>query len=346
MKVSRVVLIVVALHVLVIGGIFVFEGCSRAKAPTPDMAANESQPGEIPAAPVATDATAPVNMTPQVVTSVPATSTLVPAAPVMTTATTIPAAPATSTYTVKHGDSLWKIAKAQGISVGDLARANNLGKTTALKIGQKLQIPAATRTETLTAQASVIPTGTGAPAPETLSMAGDTTGNLYTVQSGDSLWKIARRQNVTVAAIKQANNLTSDALKIGQKLQIPAAATVNTVAAGIATPSSSTWLEPGKYTENGQTIHIVDVNETPAIIAKKYGVRTDDLMKANNITDARKINYGQRLIIPTAPVATTVPAVTVTPAAAATAPVATPVTTTTAPQLAAPVVSASQVSVN
>ncbi len=41
MKVSKVVLIVVALHALVIGGIFVFEGCSRSKTATTDMAANE-----------------------------------------------------------------------------------------------------------------------------------------------------------------------------------------------------------------------------------------------------------------------------------------------------------------
>ena len=49
MKVSKVVLIVVALHVLVIGGIIVFEGCSRAKSSTPtDMAANENLPGQQP----------------------------------------------------------------------------------------------------------------------------------------------------------------------------------------------------------------------------------------------------------------------------------------------------------
>jgi hypothetical protein len=48
MKVSKVVLIVVALHVLVIGGIVVFEGCSRVKSNTPDMAANESRPANNP----------------------------------------------------------------------------------------------------------------------------------------------------------------------------------------------------------------------------------------------------------------------------------------------------------
>ncbi len=46
MKVSKVVLIVVALHVLVIGGIVVFEGCSRVKSSTPPMADNENPAGE------------------------------------------------------------------------------------------------------------------------------------------------------------------------------------------------------------------------------------------------------------------------------------------------------------
>ena len=336
MKVSRVVLIVVALHVLVIGGIFVFEGCSRTKSPTPDMAANESQPGETPAAPATDPSMIPA---PQPVVSMPATAAPLLAQPTVVTQT----APASKTYSVRHGDSLWKIAKIEGVSVGDLARANNLGKTTALKIGQKLQIPAAARAETFTAQASVIPTGTGAPAAETVSATGDIGGTAYTVQSGDSLWKIARRQNVTVVALKHANSLSSDALKVGQKLTIPAATTVNTTVAGVATPATTSWLEPGKYTENGQTIHIVDVNETPGIIAMAYAVRVDDLMKANNITDARKINYGQRLVIPTAPVTTTAPAVTITPAAATTV---VPTITTAAPTLAAPVVSASQITVN
>jgi LysM repeat protein len=337
MKVSRVVLIVVALHVLVIGGIFIFEGCSRTKAPAPDMAANESPIGEQPMAP-ATDMASqalPAIMTP----TAPAASGLVPAAPSMTPASSIApsAAPVTSTarsYSVKKGDSLWKIAKAEGISVGDLARANNLSKTSVLQIGQKLEIPSVAKIDTTTAAASVIPTGT--PTMNGDAAMVDTSGQLYTVQSGDSLWKIARRQGTTVAALKQANSLSSDALQIGQKLRIPAAATT-TVSAGLATPSpASTWMEPGSYNENGQQIHIVDIHETPAIIAKKYGIRTDDLMRANNITDATRLNYGQRLVIPLTPTVTTAAPVAPTPIVPA---------VSTAPALAAPVVSASQVTV-
>ena len=44
---------------------------------------------------------------------------------------------------------------------------------------------------------------------------------IYTVKSGDNLYSIARRYNVTVNEIKSLNNLTSNLLSIGQKLSIP-----------------------------------------------------------------------------------------------------------------------------
>ncbi len=43
----------------------------------------------------------------------------------------------------------------------------------------------------------------------------------YTVQAGDSLWKIARRYGTTVQAIKQANGLIGDTILVGQVLRIP-----------------------------------------------------------------------------------------------------------------------------
>lgn len=43
----------------------------------------------------------------------------------------------------------------------------------------------------------------------------------YTVQSGDTLYEISQKFNVSIAAIKNANNLDSDLIKVGQILQIP-----------------------------------------------------------------------------------------------------------------------------
>lgn len=47
------------------------------------------------------------------------------------------------------------------------------------------------------------------------------TGKVYTVVSGDSLWKIAKQHNASVKAIREKNQLTSDTLRVGQKLNLP-----------------------------------------------------------------------------------------------------------------------------
>jgi LysM repeat protein len=305
MKVSKVVLLVVALHVLVIGGIFVFEGCSRAKAPAPDMAENESS---------ATDTN--VANLPALPAESGVPQTLTPAQPAVAP---VAAAPVVKTYVVKKGDTLSKIAKAQNTSTIELTKANNLTKTSLLKIGQKLHLP---EKAPAVAVASAPPSSTDSTTPAVAAAPAPAEVAAYTVKSGDSLWKIARQQSTTVAALKQANNLTSDALKVGQKLQIPAMtakapATTTTVSAGVATPSYMDWHEPGTATENGQTVHYVDINESPAIIAKKYGVKVDDLMKVNGVSDARRIYVGQKLMIPTQPVNTPTSTTTATPAVAA-----------------------------
>ena len=137
------------------------------------------------------------------------------------------------------------------------------------------------------------------------------------MKSGDSLWKIAKANNVSVASLKQANNLTSDSLKVNQKLVIPAAATTATAP---VTTANAGALQPGMQVDNGQTTHIVDIGETVGSIAKKYNVSVAELMKANNISDIKRVTVSQKLVIPSA-----------------TAPM--PVLTTATPAIAAPIVS-------
>ena len=302
MKVSKVVLIVVALHVLVIGGIFVFEGCSRAKAPEVASAGSADE--------TATNAVATTadQNTQSLTPALPAPSSLAPIAPV------VAPAPAARTYVVKKGETLMKIAKAEHIKVSELASANKLTKTAALKVGQKLTIPAKAEAP-VTAVASATPAIGSATAPVTSAIS----GNSYTVKSGDSLWKIAKANNVSVASLKQANSLTSDSLKVNQKLVIPAAAATTPVTAPVTTANVGAW-QPGMQVDNGQTTHIVDIGETVGSIAKKYNVSVAELMKANNVSDVKRVTVSQKLVIPSA-----------------VAPM--PVLTTATPAIAAPIVS-------
>ncbi|MEI6085633.1 MAG: LysM peptidoglycan-binding domain-containing protein [Verrucomicrobiota bacterium] len=314
MKVSKVVMIVVALHVMVIGGIFIFEGCSRAKTPGDMTAATPPDETAATTPAVATDPALAQNMTP---TGTPAGS-LAPVAPAPVAP--VAATPVAKSYTVKKGDTLAKIAKIQGTSQVELAKANHLTKVSILKIGQKLTIPG--KAEAVTSQMAVAAPApvSGAPVDATAPVAA-VGGTSYAVKSGDSLWKIAKAHNVSVASIKQANNLSSDSLKINQKITIPAGQTAQPAQAGITPAPYSEW-QPGTHTESGQTVHVVDIGENAAAIAKKYNVAVTELLKANNITDSKRIMAGQRLVIPTAPTA------------AATAPAPTPA-------VAAPMVSVS-----
>ncbi len=55
--------------------------------------------------------------------------------------------------------------------------------------------------------------------PKTRVITGPT--STYTVQGGDSLYLIAKAFNTTVAQLREMNGLTSDRLRIGQKLVVP-----------------------------------------------------------------------------------------------------------------------------
>lgn len=96
-------------------------------------------------------------------------------------------------YTVEKGDSLWKIAKKYNISVPELIEKNNLIDLT-LQIGQKLLVP--------------------------MLEENNISNNTYIVEKGDTLWSIAKKNNISVNELKELNNLTSNLLSVGQKLTI------------------------------------------------------------------------------------------------------------------------------
>ncbi len=101
------------------------------------------------------------------------------------------------TYTVKSGDTLYRIARTYGVTVSALAAANNITNYSLIYVGQVLIIPGTTVTP-------------------------PTTTVKYTVKSGDTLYKIATMYNTTVAKIAAANNITNvNSIYVGQVLTIP-----------------------------------------------------------------------------------------------------------------------------
>ncbi|HEY5228779.1 MAG TPA: LysM peptidoglycan-binding domain-containing protein, partial [Opitutaceae bacterium] len=150
------------------------------------------------------------------------------------------------------------------------------------------------------------PGTTVASALETQPVSDVTPASTYTIEHGDTLGTIAKKNQLTKAELATANHLkTSAVLHVGQKLIIPAKSTSAPAAgAPVATPAPvSSFAPAGDQTPAAagaadQTKHVVKPGETLGGIARKYGVRQGELAVANNITDPRKIQPGQELIIP------------------------------------------------
>lgn len=156
----------------------------------------------------------------------------------------------------------------------------------------------------------------------------------YTVQSGDTYWKISQKLNVPINSLMAANNATqSTVLYIGQNIVIPQY-TMHTVVAGetywkisqkygvnINTLLSLNGANGNFYLYIGQQIKIPDgstaVTPAPSTgpyityksytvqkgdilwnIANKFGIPLSELLKANNLSESSWVNIGDVLKIP------------------------------------------------
>jgi hypothetical protein len=135
-----------------------------------------------------------------------------------------PSAGATE-YTVQKGDIAFNLAKKHNVTLKALSEANPNVDLKKLKVGAKIQIPAPGEAKPSKAAAA-----TGAAAADSAAGAGAATdaasgdGSVYRVKGGDNLGKIAKKHGVSVKALRAANGLTSDNIRVGQKLKIPAKA--------------------------------------------------------------------------------------------------------------------------
>jgi len=111
------------------------------------------------------------------------------------------------TYKVKRGDTLGKIASENNITVKELKSLNDLEENK-LTAGQKLIIGESS-TENKTSNSSK----------KSVSKKGSEE-KVYRVKDGESLWTIAKKNNVPVADIITWNNLKNDKVKTGQRLKI------------------------------------------------------------------------------------------------------------------------------
>lgn len=142
-------------------------------------------------------------------------------------------------YQVKSGDTLYKISKDFNITVDELKAINDLISDD-LFVGQLLNVPSG------------------------LSLV-----NSYVVNSGDTLYSIAKKFNISVNKLKEYNNLNSNLLNVGQKLLIPI---------------------------GEDTTYVVRSGDTLYKIAKEFNTTVSELRKLNNLANDI-LSIGQILIV-------------------------------------------------
>lgn len=172
-----------------------------------------------------------------------------------------PAQVAATIHTVQRGETLSGIAQKYGTSIAELMRLNNLRSANVIYVGQRLVINA--------------------------SAASSGATGVHVVSRGQTLSGIAQNYGTTVAALRQANNLRSSTIFVGQRLQVPAA--------GASSGSSGA----------AAVVHVVKIGENLSSIARQYGVSVQAIAERNGIANTSLIKVGQRLVISGNPTATT-----------------------------------------
>ena len=149
-----------------------------------------------------------------------------------------------SYYIVKKGDTLYSIANLYNMSVSDLKSLNNL-TSDSLGVGQKLYVSSAE-----------------------FPSVDDSDYNYYIVKKGDTLYSIARDNNMSVNDLKIINNLTGDILSVGQKLLI-----------------------------NNNKVYTVESGDSLYSISRRFNTTVSELQELNNLVST-VLSVGQKLLLP------------------------------------------------
>lgn len=201
-------------------------------------------------------------------------------------------------YIVQSGDNLSTIAKRYGMALSELKALNNLSSDV-IHPGQRFKV---------------------------VQSATATNQSTYTVKTGDSLSTIAKQFGISVATLKQLNQLSSDTIYPGQSLKVSGTSVPNqvttytvqtgdnlsTIAKRFATTVndlkrlnnlSSDLIHPGQVlkisgteTQQATTTYTVKSGDNLSTIANRFGITVNELKKMNNLT-SDLIHPGQTLQI-------------------------------------------------
>ena len=196
-------------------------------------------------------------------------------------------APAISTsngraYTVKPGDGLYTVARQLGISVSEARQLN--GGSDFIYAGQTFTKGSSTQRRGQQTQAAN-------------NTQASTSGNVHVVQSGETIWRIAQANGLTVDQLMQMNGLSSQSLYVGQRLNVSGAKVNRTTESQTPIRNTQNTQLTASETTTNQGTYTVKANDNLYRIALNHGVSLASLKAANHLS-GNNLLVGQTLVIP------------------------------------------------
>ena len=181
-------------------------------------------------------------------------------------------------HKVKPGDTLLALSKRYGVRVKDIQRLNNIRNARALQIGDDLVVP-------------LNPDSDGSAAlAELKDDYKRSRKSSYTVRSGDSLWKISQKFNVTEKQLRVWNRLGwTNVIRPGQRLIVSSKTTPSRTATAKAAIKSSGPLK--------EVVYKVLPGDTLWAIGREFAVETRQIRSWNNLADNHVLQPGEHLTL-------------------------------------------------
>lgn len=184
------------------------------------------------------------------------------------------------TYKVKKGDTFYSISKALDVTVAELKEWNGISSNT-LEIDQELIYYIASELPSVSDSLSQDDTSS-------LITSQPTTPNTYyLVKSGDSLYKIARENDMSVQELKDLNNLTSNNLRIGQRLAVKSVSV-----APVVSEFSDESSPQGKF-----ALYTLSGSDNLTSVLNKFEMTQTELQALNPQIDVKDLRLTKNITI-------------------------------------------------
>jgi N-acetylmuramoyl-L-alanine amidase len=200
-----------------------------------------------------------------------------------------------TTYKVKNGDSLDKIARRHGTTIGALLKLNDMRLHDALYVGRTLKLH---EPQAVLKKASEANKPAAEAKREKVNSLALTT---YQVKNGDSLDKIARRHGITLNALLKLNDMKiKDPLYVGRMIKISGTARADAeVSQQASSQRRNRVTMPAK--KNDVLTYKVKKGDSIEVIARRHNVSPNEILSLNNMRRSDLLLYDQKLKIPQQP---------------------------------------------